>query len=74
MREKLIYEGKCLDGAKEAAIPHRRVSEGHHEYDDSHQAAVRALLVKEGHLQWTRTDADRHQEQLVRYQRDHYRE
>ncbi len=74
VHEKLISEGECLDRAKEEAVPDRCVSGEHHEYGDSYQAADHALLVKKGHLLSTKTDADRHQEQWVRYQPDHYRE
>ena len=74
MPKKLIFEGECLDGAEEVTIRDQYVSEEHHEYDDSPQAAVRALLVEKEHLQRTKIDADRHQEQSVRCRRDHYRE
>ena len=63
VREKLICEGECLDGAKEGAIPHRYASAEYHEYDDTSQVAVHARSVQKGHLQWTKTDADRHQAQ-----------
>jgi hypothetical protein len=72
--EKLTCEGEFLDGAKEVTIRDQCANGRRHEYDDSLQAAVYMLPVEQEHLQWTKNGADRHQEQAVRYRRDHYRE
>jgi hypothetical protein len=77
-RKKALQRFICEEGFLEAAmgstIPNRYVNAVHHECDDSHQAAARASLAGKERLQWTKTGADRHQEQSVTCLPDRYRE